>query len=114
MENFEEQLDLFEDTLPPETDEKGCDSFDNLVYITPSENVSIPLDKLSEEQKIFLISRLDWDKDWFYINTDINHFHYIHEAKKWFTEAGEIGNEEKVVCFNDIFIQMIWRFDEFL
>ena len=35
----ETQLDLFENTLPPETDEKGCDSFDDLVYVPPKRDL---------------------------------------------------------------------------
>ena len=51
MENLifsEEQLDLFENTLPPETDEKGCDSFEDLVYVTPKEPCQILIPNLTE------------------------------------------------------------------
>ena len=100
----DQQLDLFGDVLFPETDEKGCDSFDGLVYVPPNENVSIPCSALSEKQKSFLIDRLCWDKDWFLINPDVNHFHCIKEVQGWFTEAGEIEKGARVITFNDIFI----------
>ena len=54
----ETQLDLFEnvssDTLPPETDEKGCDGFDDLVYVTPKESCQLLLTGLTLEQEEFL------------------------------------------------------------
>lgn len=100
----ETQLALFENTLPPETDEKGCHSFEDLVYVSPKENVNIPCSALSEKQKSFLIDRLSWDKVWFYIHPAVNHFYYISKLQKWYTEVEEVGEEEQVVSFNDIFI----------
>ena len=103
MENLifsEEQLDLFENTLPPETDEKGCDSFGDLVYIASEESCQIILSSLSEEQGRFLKDKLKFDTV-FRHEQEETILYYNSINKDWLYT---IKGAEKVVSFNDIFI----------
>ena len=105
MENLifsEEQLDLFENTLPPETDEKGCDSFEDLVYVTPKEPCQILIPNLTEEQEEFLYKNLTFDSYFQGIENgheDFLYYNFLH--KEWLYDT---RTDVAVVSFNDIFI----------
>lgn len=98
----ETQLDLFENTLPPETDEKGCDSFDDLVYVPPSESCQIRLSTLSEDQMKFLDDNLEFDERFIKV-----YFHdmlcYIFSEKNWVYGSDGVSLNN-YIFFNDIFI----------
>tara|TARA_Y100001956_G_scaffold63134_1_gene63367 strand:- start:235 stop:567 length:333 start_codon:yes stop_codon:yes gene_type:complete len=102
MENFEEQLDLFEDTLPPETDEKGCNSFDDLVYVPPKENCKLLLSTLSEDQEKFLDDNLEFDerfiKDYYH-----DALCYTFSEQDWIYGTKGFAVKE-YITFNDIFV----------
>ena len=100
----ETQLDLFEDTLPPETDEKGCDSFDDLVYVMPTEDTCVPYDILTVDQKEFLLNRLNFNTTNGHNEPNACHFSYCPSSDLWFTETEDIEEGEHIAIFNDIFI----------
>ena len=105
MENFEEQLDLFEDVskdmLPPETDEKGCDSFDDLVYVPPKKGSQILISLLSEDQEKFLQDNLEFGERYTRKVTD-NILWFSSTEMDWRYDYEYV--EYSYIGFNDIFI----------
>ena len=101
----ETQLDLFEDvsldTLPPETDEKGCDSFDDLVYVAPKVSCQILLADLTEDQEKFLQGNLKFDTSFTREPTDnVLWFSCIDRDWIYDHEDNIFGH----ITFNDIYI----------
>ena len=82
----ETQLDLFENvslgTLPPETDEKGCDSFYDLVYVAPLSDTCVPYDTLSVDQKEFLLESLNFQTVYGHNEPNTCHFSYCQLTVK--------------------------------
>ena len=112
MENLifsEEQLDLFENTLPPETDEKGCDSFDDLVYVAPKAACQILLEDLTLDQVGFLQNNLNFDPRFKKVKGDNEDcLYYSRLQRDWI--YGESSSFSLTIFFNDIFIHIEdWR-----
>ena len=114
MENLninEEQLDLFkevsedvsEDTLPPETEEKGCGSFDDLVYVAPKGDCQIFLSSLSDEQESFLQGNLNFDTHFKKVKEyDEDSLYYCGIDRDWiYSKSNSVFLP---IFFNDIFI----------
>lgn len=95
----ETQLDLFEDSLPPETLEKGCDSFDDLVLSTRytchyGMNLIVRGYTLSDEQKRFMLSSTPLKNCTISYDSEKDLFFLIRSRDDLFLD----------VSFNDIFI----------
>tara|TARA_Y100001963_G_C6613300_1_gene368105 strand:+ start:69 stop:434 length:366 start_codon:yes stop_codon:yes gene_type:complete len=97
----ETQLDLFENTLPPETNEKGCDSFDDLVYVAPKVCCQLYLSSLSEDQKKFIQENLVFDESFTREPTD-NVLWFSPTEMDWIYDYEDMKYD--YTTFNDIFI----------
>ena len=97
----ETQLDLFENTLPPETNEKGCDSFDDLVYVAPKVNCQLYLSSLSNDQEKFLQENLVFDES-FTRGSNDNVLWFSSTEMDWIYDYEDMNYD--YTTFNDIFI----------